>query len=293
MSKLNRREFIKNSAVVIGTAAVGTQLAACGEMARTSEPVNGAISFIHATDTHLDLNKPESVKWMEMLVQKINNEYGDIDFVLFGGDNFNNNVAGNVDAQTFKDIVDKLHCPYYSVRGNKEACPKPADALNQKDFSEMFYHGVSIEGRNWKFDCGDYTILGLDSTISGKSNGIIDEATMAFVEKELNTRPQRQHLTLQHHVYDNFWQSTEKKDIHKYVLNNAQVVKDRLFKYDNLLLTLAGHKHLDSVIVEQGTTKISTVGFTVPQDITNLDDHHMRYVQLNSRSITEKIVSTV
>ncbi|GAG68203.1 unnamed protein product [marine sediment metagenome] len=48
-----------------------------------------------------------------MLVEKINNDFPALDFVLFGGDNFNNNVSGNGDAAMFRKIIDELHCPSY------------------------------------------------------------------------------------------------------------------------------------------------------------------------------------
>ena len=58
-----------------------------------------------------------------MLADKINKEFSSVDFVLFGGDNFNNNAPGNSDALKFKTIADSLKCPWYSVRGNKESSP--------------------------------------------------------------------------------------------------------------------------------------------------------------------------
>ena len=96
-----------------------------------------------------------------------------------------------------------------------------------------------------------------------------------------------------HHVYDNFWKSNDKKDIHKYVLNNANEVKSRLFKHANLLMALSGHKHLNSVTRENGVAKIATCGFVVPQDPNNLNDHRMRHIEIANGVITQRVVSIV
>jgi len=42
------------------------------------------------TDSHMDLQNEDSVEAMESMVAFVNKEHGNLDFVLFGGDNFNN-----------------------------------------------------------------------------------------------------------------------------------------------------------------------------------------------------------
>lgn len=230
-----------------------------------------------------------------MLVKKINHDFPALDFVLFGGDNFNNNVFGNRDATAFRKIIDELHCPSYAVMGNKESSPKPVgDPLNQRDFAKMFFPSdVNIAGRDWKLVKGNYTILGLDSTVEQHDNGVYTEKTLSFAENELRTHPEHNYILLNHHPYGNFWGGTQKYDIHKYVLNNAYKVKNILFKHDNLKLTLSGHKHLDHVGQKNNVTVIATLGFVVPQDPDNEDDHRFRYVEIVDDVVSEKLISIV
>ncbi len=296
MNRIPRRDLLKNGAAALAASAITSTLSGCRALSakRAAERKSG-MRFIHATDTHLDLGKPDTVKWMEMLVEKINREYGSLDFVLFGGDNFNNNVQGKDDAIKFKQIIDKLHCPTYLVRGNKESTPKPAsDPLDQPGFAKMFFsNDFEVHGRDWKLMNGDYAILGIDTTIEQQGNGMFSQQSLSFIEDELKNNPSTSYIVLNHQVYDNFWKGDDEKDIHKYVLNNADVAKKRLFNYPNLLMTLSGHKHLDSVTKQQCTTVIATLGFVVPQDPDNLNDHQMRYVEITGARIKEKLVSIV
>jgi len=134
MLKHSRRDFFKKS-IFLGLFP----LTAIAKKAST-------LRFIHITDSHMDLSDTDSIEAMELMVQSINKNYKNLDFVLFGGDNFNNNVKGNKDAITFKNIINKLHCPSYLVRGNKESNPKPNDKSSSKEFKKLFFapFGMSL-----------------------------------------------------------------------------------------------------------------------------------------------------
>jgi len=295
MSNITRREFIKQGALSLAAGSFTSVLCAC----QTTKSSNlaaggkGMLRFAHVTDTHLDLAQSKTVMWVEMLVKKINRDFPTLDFVLFGGDNFNNNVPGSDDAITFRNTIDNLHCPSYLVRGNKESSPRPAgDQLNRSDFAKMFFPSdLHIVASNWKLVKGNYTILGLDSTVEQHDNGVYTEKTISFAENELRNHPKRHFILLNHHPYGNFWGGTQKYDIHRYVLNNADEVKNILFKYDNLKLTLSGHKHLDHVGKENDVVVIATLGFVVPQDLNNKDDHRFRYIEIDNGVVSEKLIS--
>lgn len=296
--QMTRRTFLKGTAAfTAGTVASG--FLGCQRVSLT-DTTSGAedeevLKFIHVTDSHLDLGKPKTVKWVELLVEKINADFSSVDFVLFGGDNFNNNVSGYDDALRFKKIADSLKCPWYSVRGNKESTPKPKnDPLNQSDYARMFFPSdLKVSGRDWKLERGRYTILGIDTTIEQNNNGIYTPETLAFVEQELKAHSDRYYILLNHQTYRNFWKGTEEHDIHKYVLNNADEVKKRLFGYPNLTLTLSGHKHLDYVGQSKAVTEIATLGFVVPQDPNNENDHRFRYLEVRDDMVSQKLVGIV
>ena len=279
MSKISRRNFIKS------TLALG----AMPLIANASTQNKQSLKFIHITDSHMDLADANSIEAMELMVEFVNENYKELDFVVFGGDNFNNNVAHDSDAKKFKEIVSQLHCPVYAVRGNKESSPAFDDEIRLPVFQKMFCSAkeVQIHGKDWLVEKNNYSLLGLDSCVENANNGLYTEETLAFAEKILDRG--KPTIIVDHHPYTNYWNGTNKVAIHNLVLNNTQETQKRLFKYDNLILTLSGHKHIDSVRELHGTKMIATRGFIRPLD---LDMYPMRYVELNGNKINEKLIYT-
>lgn len=171
------------------------------------------------------------------------------------------------------------------------ASAKPSDdPQNLADFMQMFVKGkkeLTIEGKDWAFEKKGYQILGLDSNIEHQNHGRYTRETLDFAEQKLrNGKPT---VILNHHPYTNYWGGKEEKDIHKYVLNNTAEAQKRLFRYSNLILTLSGHKHIDSVTKIGHVDVIVTRGFVRPLD---LDMYPMRYVEINDNNIREKLIYT-
>jgi len=247
------------------------------------------LRFVHITDSHMDLQDEESVEAMENMVSFLNKKYANLDFILFGGDNFNNNVKGNKDALRFKEIISKLHCPSLVVRGNKESNPNPNDSIHLDEFKRLFLDNglLHVEGKDWVVEKKGYTLLGLDSCIEGQNNGAYTSETIAFAEKIL--KKGNPTIILNHHPYTNYWNEKDEKLIHKYVLNNTEEVQKKLFSSNNLILTLSGHKHIDSVTQIQKVEVIVTRGFVRPLD---LDQYPMRYVEITNGKIDHKLIYT-
>jgi len=272
MPNISRRGFLK-TAVAISALPMISQ----------AKENNETLKFIHITDSHMDLADLDSINAMNLMVKFINKEYKDLDFVLFGGDNYNNNIAKNADALKFKNIIDKLHCPSYVVRGNKEA------RTDISHFKKIFLNDKSllVEGKDWMLEKKGYQILGLDSCIENANNGIYTDKTINFAKSKLqNKKPT---LILNHHPYINYWNGKDEEDMYKYVLNNSAQVQNELFVFDNLILTLSGHKHIDSVKEINNTKVIATRGFIRPLD---MDMYPMRYVEIYSGEINEKLIYT-
>ena len=179
MVQITRRNFIKNAAV----------MTAMPFLVEANEKKSETLKFVHITDSHMDLANEESIDAMKLMVEFINENYKDLDFVLFGGDNFNNNVKGNEDALAYKKIVDKLNCPTYHVRGNKESHPKPNDAIHLEEFKRLFCSSsaLKLSKKDWLLETKGYIILGLDSCIEGANNGKYTEETIKFAEATLKT----------------------------------------------------------------------------------------------------------
>ncbi len=280
MQTNSRRDFLKTTALLGAIPLMAAQ---------KEHSSKAALKFIHVTDSHMDLQDEESVEAIALMVEFINKNYKDLDFVLFGGDNFNNNVAGNADAIKFKTLISKLHCPSYLVRGNKESSPKKDAHINLTEFKTLFMDdkALQVEGGDWLFEKKGYQILGLDSCIEHQNNGAYSKETIAFAKRALATK--KPTIILNHHPYTNYWGGTEAKDIHKYVLGNTKEVQKELFTAKNLLLTLSGHKHIDSVTQIGGCKVIVTRGFVRPLD---LEQYPMRYVEILDNTITEKLIYT-
>lgn len=277
MSKISRRNFIKTALTISTLPLVANDLSD-----------NESLKFIHITDSHMDLSDSNSVEAMELMVTFINEKYPDLDYVLFGGDNFNNNTKENQDALKFKEIIDKLHCPSYLVRGNKEASTQK-EKMNLEEFKTIFLtrNDIYVEGNNWLLQHKGYIVLGLDSCIDNQNNGIYTDETLSFAQRAL--QKSKPTIILNHHPYTNYWGGTKEEDIHKYVLNNTAEVQKQLFTYPNLILTLSGHKHIDSVSEIQNTKVVVTRGFIRPLD---LDMYPMRYVTITGKKVDEKLIYT-
>ena len=281
MEKISRRGFIKGAAAISAMPFLAE-----AKVVKTKE----SLKFIHITDSHMDLSNNDSIEAMELMVEFVNKDYVDLDFILFGGDNFNNNAEANKDAIKFKEIIEKLHCPSYLVRGNKESSPKPDNRINLDEFKTLFMNdkALTVQGKDWVLEKKGYTILGLDSCIENANNGLYTKETIAFAKTVLEkSKPT---IILNHHPYTNYWKGTQEEDIHKYVLGNTKEVQQALFTYPNLIMTLSGHKHIDSVSSINKTLALVTRGFIRPLD---LDMYPMRYVEITDSKINEKLIYTV
>ena len=280
MSNISRRGFLKSAMAISAIPLVSNA---------SQEFKKETLKFIHVTDSHMDLSDENSIEAMKLLAAFVNENYKDLDFVLFGGDNFNNNAEGNSDAVKFKEIIEKMHCPSYVVRGNKESSPKPKDGMDLDTFKDMFCkdRALLVQGKDWMLEKKGYVVLGLDSCIEGANNGLYTQETIAFAKTAIKSS--KPTIILNHHPYTNYWKGTEKKDIHKYVLGNTKEVQSEILSSSNVILTLSGHKHIDSVKELNGTKMIVTRGFIRPLD---LDMYPMRYVEINDNKISEKLIYT-
>ena len=254
-------------------------------LAKDDQPT---LRFLHITDSHMDLSMPQTVEWMEHLKDVVNSKFSHIDFVLFGGDNFNNTAPGDSDAKKFKEIIDDMKVPAYCVRGNKESTPKPDPKIGAKEFKELFFgEDMLVSGGDWMVHKKGYIVLGLDSTIEHSGAGRFKPETIAFAKKILDLG--KPTIILDHHPYLNYWGGSDPKDIHKYVLQNAQEVIAQLFTYPNLILTLSGHKHIDNVSKIGHVTAIATRAFKAAQ-VHN--QNPMRYIEITGTQIRHQLITT-
>ncbi len=280
MLKLTRRDFFKGAA-----ALAAVPLVAKDETPKAPQ----TLKLVHITDAHMDLSDPDTVEALKMAVNYLNRHYPDLDCVLFGGDNFNNNMKADSDALVYKEIIERLHCPAYHVRGNKEANPANDMQIDLAAFKKLFmsHKELRVEGKDWAVEKKDYLILGLDSCIEHANNGTYTKETLTFAKKMLDLG--KPTIILNHHPYTNYWCGSDPKDLHKYVLGNAKETIKTLFDYPNLVATLSGHKHIDNIKLINRVKTITTRGFIRPLD---MDAYPMRYIELSGRELSEKLIYT-
>ena len=281
MANSSRRNFFK------GAIALATVPLMASEAKSKKQ---NSLKIVHITDAHMDVANQESIDALKMAVRYLNKNYPDLDCVLFGGDNFNNNMKADSDALVYKKIVEKLHCPAYHVRGNKESNPANDKQIDLEAFKKLFmsHKELTVSGKDWAVEKNGTLILGLDSCIEHANNGAYTKETLAFAKKMLDLG--KPTLILNHHPYTNYWCSDDKKDIHKYVLGNSEETLKALFEYPNLLVTLSGHKHIDNIKMINKVKTITTRGFIRPLD---LDEYPMRYIEIAGNEVSEKLIYTI
>jgi len=282
MKTISRRNFFKGAAILATMPLVASE--------NESPKKPATLKVVHITDAHMDLSNPDSVEALKMAVTYLNTHYTDLDCVLFGGDNFNNNMKSDSDAIVYKQITEKLHCPAYHVRGNKESSPANDNHINLDEFKNLFmsYKELKLEGKDWAVEINGHIILGLDSCIENANNGAYTKETLDFAKKMLDLG--KPTLMLNHHPYTNYWCSRDAKDIHKYVLGNSEETIKALFNYPNLLVTLSGHKHIDNIKMINKVKTITTRGFIRPLD---MEEYPMRYIEISQNEVSEKLIYTI
>lgn len=98
---------------------------------KTKVRKDASIKFAHVTDTHVTFTGKngtslfeESFNIFRDIIDQIN-EMGDVDFVLFGGDNINNTDPGTKGFDEFMSIMSSVKIPYFLQFGNRESSPIP------------------------------------------------------------------------------------------------------------------------------------------------------------------------
>ncbi|MEW6360270.1 MAG: metallophosphoesterase [Planctomycetota bacterium] len=262
-----RREFLWTSLATGGTILSGTVAVRRGEAQdRTGEVPR--FRFAHVTDMHLSTQgkngaamKADSIRIFEDVVEQLNATAG-LDFILFGGDNFDNSEKGTADLDEFLRLTAKLKAPYYIQFGNREASSlPPGDPVSKQEFVKAF------QGRGFDGDCCWWSaspakgvaVIGLDTSIEGRNNGAVSEEQLAWLKRELDERRNDFVMVLTHHLFLPTWRPKEiPKWEESYVIGNAEAVMPILEKASNVKLVLSGHHHVAKVQVRNGLPYIAS-----------------------------------
>ncbi len=273
---LSRRSFVKyglgiGKAVFIGGLLVGnftgcTTASKKDKEAKASRKTN--TKFAHITDTHVTFTGRNGTALLEEsfdifrdIIDQIN-EMGDIDFILFGGDNINNTDPGTKGFDEFMSILSSVKVPYFAQFGNREVSPIPPEtALSKKQYAgKMKGHGLDIGNYSWSVSpVSGLRILGLDTTIEGHDNGEIPKEGLKWIKKEIEKYPNDTIITLSHHLLLPTWGNRDiPKWKKKYLLKDYQEVNAILGAAPQVKTCLMGHHHVSRVQTVNGLHYIAS-----------------------------------
>ncbi len=273
---LSRRDFVKyglviGKAVFIGGILIGNFTGcttASKQVKKTKAGKETPIKFAHITDTHVTFtgrNKTslfeESFNIFRDIIDQIN-DMGDIDFILFGGDNLNNTDPGTKGFDEFMHIMSSVKVPYFVQFGNRESSPiPPGVALSKEQYAEkMKGHGLDIGRYWWSISpVPGLRILGLDTSIIDHDNGEIPQTELKWITEEITRYPHDKIVTLSHHLFLPTWGSRDiPKWKKKYLLKNYQEVNAILEGAPQVKMCLTGHHHISKIQTVNGLHYITS-----------------------------------
>jgi 3',5'-cyclic AMP phosphodiesterase CpdA len=307
---LNRRDFVKygldiGKAVFIGGVLIGNFTGcttASKKVEKTKAGEKTPIKFAHITDTHVTFTGrngtslvEESFNIFRDIIDQIN-EMGDIDFILFGGDNINNTDPGTKGFDEFMNIMSGVKVPYFVQFGNRESSPiPPGIALSKKQYAEkMKGHGLDTGSYSWSVSpVPGLRILGLDTSIIDHDNGEIPQTELKWIKEEVAEYPHDMIITLSHHLLLPTWGNRDiPKWRKKYLLKNYQEVNMVLEGAPQVKACLMGHHHISKVQTVNGLHYIaSPAAVQYPhafRTITiNRDEARLQFHQVRDQRIVE------
>ena len=299
-----RRGFLKIGTGASGTLLSGLSLQSCSLSLRNNDRSNVSndlrFKFAHVVDTHISTQgkngaamKADSIRIFKDVVDQLNETDG-LDFILFGGDNFDNNETGIADLNEFIRLAEKLTVPYFIQFGNRESSSNPkGDPVSKEQFVQKFQgHGFRGGSLWWNASpLKGVTVLGLDTTIEGQNNGVIPDNQLVWLKKEIANRSNDFVIVLTHHLFLPAWRPRKILSWDKnYVIGNSAEVMPVLENAQNVKLVLSGHHHATNIQVRNGLPYIATpatVQYPHAFRIITVDGGkaHLEFCQIRNKSI--------
>ncbi|MEX0928371.1 MAG: metallophosphoesterase [Balneolales bacterium] len=242
---MNRRNWIKKSGLLAGTALAVPRLSGSGE-----QPVSGpALTIAHITDVHLRPENGVPDRFLQCLEAVKSHK---VDFFLNGGDTIN---AADYDDITRERVLEQWDSwdacggsfaahEVYSCLGNHDmwwAAPDEKDPMYGKDY---VVQRLNMPGRYYSFVKKGWHFIVLDGNNSGI---VLDEEQFTWLEQELeNVAADTPVLLMSHYpvmgVTGRFYPHDQHSDFKKLT---ALFYKHR----EKVKVCLSGHMHLlDSAV---------------------------------------------
>ncbi len=274
--RLSRRSFVKyglgiGKAVFIGGLLAGNFFGCTTASKKVKKIKPGrktTIKFAHITDTHVTFTGKNGTALIEEsfdifrdIIDQVQ-EMGNIDFILFGGDNINNTDPGTKGFDEFMNIMSSVEIPYFAQFGNREVSPiPPGTALSKKQYAtKMKEHGLDAGRYAWSVSpAPGLRILGLDTTIENHNNGEIPQTELKWLKEEVAKYPNDMIITLSHHLFLPTWGNRDiPKWKKKYLLKNHQEINAILEGAPQVKACLMGHHHVSKIQTVNGLHYIAS-----------------------------------
>ncbi|MEM7499987.1 MAG: phosphodiesterase [Pseudomonadota bacterium] len=191
-------------------------------------------------DTHAALAR--AVTHINALPDRI----GPIDAVVLSGDLADRATAAEYDA--FRALTAPLRPPLLAIPGNHDNRDLMRACLAAGSGKGVLEHNLTDDGPlNWSVAIGALRVIGLDTSVPGAAHGMLDDATLDWLEAELTAHSGTPALIFTHHPP--FESGIGHMD--RIGLRNATALLTRLAAHANVRLVASGHVH--RMIVAAGT----------------------------------------
>jgi Icc protein len=204
------------------------------------------VSLVQLTDQHLFADPGGSLRGVPTLpalratLAAAREDIAACTAILATGDLVQDDPGGYVH---FRREFAGLGKPVLCLPGNHDDVPAMRAALTGKPFQ--------LDG---PFDCGNWRVLLLDSTIAGRTAGALSEASLAQLDRELAQAPDKHVLVCLHHhpvAMHSRWLDTVG-------LANADAFFSTLRRHANVRALLFGHVHQSLDMMLDGIRILAT-----------------------------------
>ena len=224
------------------------------------------------------------------------------DFIIITGDVMEAKEYGFPNLGLAFDEISKISIPWFIIMGNHDSRYRSTKDNYQKiDFVKKFEsHGPIGNVASWKKDIENkrITLIGLDTSQEGTSEGFIDTQQLDWLQNQLNSISLNRFVFIfMHHppiIFDKIVK--DNKDLKMYCLNNHIQLQGLLKKYKVIKAVIFGHSHVRRYRFKDGIHYIGVPSInTWPNMFTEFSINNKsivyKHVPISNRSIIKEAKS--
>ncbi|MBX9670663.1 MAG: phosphodiesterase [Candidatus Obscuribacterales bacterium] len=227
------------------------------------------LKFVQFTDTHLYENSTHRMRGVDtgltfqQVVQQVAALHPEIDFALLTGDISMDETAESYDR--VREIVATINAPKYFLPGNHDCF----ETMKQSFSNDTEKSNIRSER---SFSNGNWFIILLDSTVTGRIEGNLRDRELKRLDSELSQNSDKHALVCLHHNPLPF--STEPE--HDYGLKNPEALFAVLDKHSNVKGVVWGHVHSEHNLERKGVPFLASpstcIQFKLEDDGVSVDN---------------------